>query len=68
MSATVAKSKRRELRRAFGPAAVDTVSHIDQGLDNLTKSCELQRQAIVSLVEWRNRPLWGRFVWLVTGR
>jgi len=75
MSGAIAKATRRDLRRAFGSSAVSTITtqseqlrHIDRALQGQAKALELQRQAIVALVEWRNRSLFGRLRWLVTGR
>lgn len=75
MNGTVAKVSRRQLRRAFGPAAIASLSNgstqiqrIDHGLGQLAHALELQRQAVLALTEIRNRSLWGRLRWLVMGR
>lgn len=54
MGATVARASRREIRRAFGPRALEQLADQDQALKVV---CEIL-----------NRTFWGRLRWLLFGR
>lgn len=68
MSQAASRASRREIRRAFGPEALDLLAQHNDSILALAEAGKALATDVKALNALRSRPILGRLRWLLVGR